>query len=132
MMTTWKILVGFVAFLAAVLAIFRPQYDAHQKRMNDLIGDRNLAYIAWRVVDPAMEQRWKMMGQLEFKTSEVALDAIHFNEISPTSLSTYFVELWHMTKRAEELVNHGYEKPEMSPETVRSRAKHAWIRSIPI
>jgi hypothetical protein len=72
-----------------------------------------------------MEQQWKMRDQLEFKTSEVALDAIHFNEISPTSLSTYFVELWHMTKRPEELVNHGYEKPEMSPETIRSRAQHA-------
>jgi hypothetical protein len=37
-----KILGGCIAFLVAVLAIFRPRYDAHQKQMNDLIGDRNL------------------------------------------------------------------------------------------
>lgn len=121
-----KDLADWVAALLTVIAIavalMQPELRSKRARLNMLIGYRNLAWIAHRFLVFTLREAslgsWHPKDSLDYPTCIKALDAIKFEDVSPSYLISEFVEIWHMTRRGENYMSQQTACPEELAETM--------------
>ena len=94
------------AIVFGIYAIGQPERLRKAEELSDLVGYRNLAYMAFEVPNWALAcgivQGAVPMDANRFRTAKQAFDAIKLNEIRPPTLTRHFVHIGHLTHRTHE------------------------------
>ena len=98
------------AVFGVFVAIRMPIAAADSKALADLVAARNLVYLAERLAEDVLDRVKSGVGddklsspEFDFESSKKALESISFKEISPSSITQYFVDIWFVTLQAEKL-----------------------------
>lgn len=119
------------AAVALWLALTQPGRLARRRALDDLIAYQRLGRVAERLIAAAMKEHNEVgafrsvtdpLRGLEFKVCREALDAVPLGQVQPATLIEPFVELRHMTERAQRRAEGSGAMP---PFEVSTRAANA-------
>jgi hypothetical protein len=105
-----------IALVSAVVALWAPRWDHEQKRIDDLVGFRNLACYATRYVNTVLLAKIKDEPALpafdySFEAIKYGLKGIELKDVYPPYLTESFVTIYYWTMQTEQWLKTGLYPP---------------------
>lgn len=101
----WPLIGAAVGFIIGnTVSLWNAEYQS--TALNDLVVQRNLAFLSERFVVQAMSTEASSsinQPDEEFKTAQLAIDSVQYGGIRPSILLADFVDIAHMEHQAKEL-----------------------------